>query len=352
MTALCRHFGVCGGCAYQDMADAEYRALKRALVVDALSRHGVEAPIGDVVEVPPATRRRASLKARKGEGGVHLGFHAARSHDIVDMQECLVLSPTLFKAVCGIREMLTVLLRPQETAELHLTETDIGVDLAFRWKRPNDTATLAELARWASKLKLARISAHNETVIELAKPSVRLGKADVLVPSDAFLQPTREGEAVLQAFVRDALSGAKRVADLFAGCGTFALPLAETARVHAVELDGPMLEALAAAARAMSGLKPITVERRNLFQRPLGESELVQFDAVVLDPPRAGALAQTQALARSKVKRIAYVSCDADSFARDARVMFDGGLRLVSVVPVDQFLWSSHIELVASFERA
>ena len=352
MTALCRHFGVCGGCAHQDMADTEYRALKRLLVLDALSRHGVEAPVAEVVEVPPGTRRRASLKVKRADGGVQLGFHAARSHDIVDMQECLVLSPSLSALVPRLREMLAALLRPRETADLHVTETDTGIDLSFRWKRPNDRATLAELARWTARLRLARISAHNETVVELAKPSIRLGKADVLVPSDAFLQPTREGEAALQAMVRDMLSGARRVADLFAGCGTFALPLADTARVHAVEIDAAMLGALAAAARTTPGLKPVTTEKRNLFQRPLSENELADFEAVVLDPPRAGALAQAQALVRSKVKRIAYVSCDADSFARDARVMIDGGLRLVSVVPVDQFLWSSHIELAASFERA
>ena len=149
-----------------------------------------------------------------------------------------------------------------------------------------------------------------------------------------------------------ALSGAKRVADLFAGCGTFALPLAERARVHAVDLDGAMLDALAGAARATSGLKPVTIEKRNLFRRPLNESELSAFDAFVLDPPRAGAVAQVRMLARSKAKRVAYVSCDAETFARDARVLIDGGLRLTRVLPVDQFLWSSHIELASTFERA
>lgn len=349
---VCRHFGVCGGCAHQDMADAEYRMLKRKLVVDALSRHGVAATVSDVVEVPPGTRRRASLKAKKGDGGALLGFHAAQSHNIVDMLECLVLSPALSVLVPRLREMLTSLLRPRETTNLHLTETATGVDLSFRWSRQNDSVTLAELARWATKLGLARVSAHNETVIELVRPSVRFGRADVLVPLDAFLQPTCEGEAILQTFVRDALSGAKRVADLFAGCGTFTLPLAEASRVHAVEIEASMLDALAGAARTTSGLKPVTTEKRNLFHRPLGESELAQFDAVVLDPPRAGALAQVQMLARSKIKRVAYVSCDAGSFARDARVMIDGGLRLGNVVPIDQFLWSSHIELAASFERA
>jgi 23S rRNA (uracil1939-C5)-methyltransferase len=351
VSALCRHFGVCGGCAHQDMADADYRAFKRGFVLDALARHGIDTAVEDIVEVPPATRRRATLKALKGEGGVALGFHAAGTHDISDLYKCLVLTPRLVALVPRLREMLEALLRTGEFAELRLTDTDTGIDLSLRWHKTNDAATVAELARWAAKLKLARVARHGETLIELVRPMVRLGKADVFIPSEGFLQPTREGEAALQAFVLAALSGAKRAADLFAGCGTFTLPLAERARVHAVEIEAPMLEALAAAARATSGLKPVTVEKRNLFHRPLNESELSTFDAVCLDPPRAGALAQVQMLARSKVRRVAYVSCDAETFARDARVMIDGGYRLARVQPVDQFLWSSHIELAAAFER-
>jgi 23S rRNA (uracil1939-C5)-methyltransferase len=351
VSVLCRHFGICGGCAHQDLADADYRAFKRGLVVDALARHGIGTVVEDMVEVPPATRRRATLKALKGEGGVALGFHAAGTHDIADLHECLVLTPRLALLVPRLREMLEALLRAGEFAELRLADTDGGVDLSLRWQKTNDAATLGELARWAAKLKLARVARHGETLIELARPMVCLGKAEVFVPSEAFFQPTREGEAALQAFVLAALAGAKRVADLFAGCGTFALVLAERARVHAVEIDAAMLEALAAAARATPGLKPVTIEKRNLFRRPLSESELAAYDAVVLDPPRAGALAQAHALARSKVKHVAYVSCDAETFARDARVLIDGGHRLARVLPVDQFLWSNHIELAASFER-
>ncbi len=349
--SACRHFGICGGCAHQDMADADYRALKRSLVADALSRHGVVASVEDIVEVPPATRRRATLKAAKGAQDVALGYHAARSHKIVDLLECPVLTPVRAALIPRLREMLAALLRPNEMAELELTDTDTGVDLAIGWKRSSSPAIIAECARWAAKLKLARITSGSKTLIELARPSVRLGKASVMLPPGAFLQPTREGEAALQGFVLDALLGAKRVADLFAGCGTFTFPMAEQARVHAVEIDAPMLDALSAAVRATPGLKPVTVEKRNLFRRPLSETELGAYDALCLDPPRAGALAQVQTLARSKIKRVAYVSCDADSFARDARVMIDGGYRLARVVPVDQFLWSSHIELAASFRR-
>ncbi|HEY0282471.1 MAG TPA: hypothetical protein VGC27_07600 [Rhizomicrobium sp.] len=346
---LCLHFGTCGGCAHQGMED--YHAFKRALVTDALARHGIEASVEEIVEVPPATRRRATFKALKGESGVALGFHGARTHDIVDMHECLVLTPRLVALVPNLREMLGTLLRQGEGAELRLADTDTGVDLSLRWQKTGDAATLAGLARWAAKLKLARVARHGETLIELARPSVRLGKAELFVPSEAFLQPTREGEAALQAFVLETLAKAKSVADLFSGCGTFALPLAGRARVHAVEIEGPMLEALAAAARVTSCLKPITVEKRNLFRRPLNENDLLAFDAVALDPPRAGALEQVRMLARSKLKRVAYVSCDAETFARDARILIDGGYSLTRVQPIDQFLWSNHIELAASFER-
>ena len=348
--SFCRHFGICGGCAHQDMMDVDYRALKHRMVSDALSRHGVDAVVGAVVEVPPGTRRRATLKAARHAQGVSLGYHAMRSHDIVDLLECPVLTPALAAIIPGLREMSAAVLRAGESIELHLTDTDSGIDLSIA--RANDTATIAELARWATKLKLARIVLGAETAIMLAQPEIVFGKATVMFPPGGFLQPTRPGEAALQNFVQDALSGAKRIVDLFAGCGTFALVLAQQARVHAVEIDTPMLDALAAAGRAATGLKPVTVEKRNLFKRPLSETELGECDAVCLDPPRSGALAQVQSLARSKIKRVAYVSCDAASFARDARVMIDGGYRLAAVNPVDQFLWSSHIELAASFRRA
>jgi 23S rRNA (uracil1939-C5)-methyltransferase len=347
---FCPHFGICGGCLHQDVPDTDYRALKRRLVLDALSRHGLETEVAEIVEVPPGTRRRAVLKAVKGEGTT-LGFHAARSHDIIDLLECRVLTPALAAHLPRLRAMLAALLAPGEDAELRLTETDNGIDLGLRWRRPNDPPTLAALAEWAGKLGLVRISAHGETVVSLGKPSVHLGKAEVTLPPETFLQPTRPGEAVLQDFVRQALQGAKCVADLFCGCGTFTFPLAEKARVHAVELEATMLDALAAAAKNTPGLKPITTEKRNLFRRPLGEFELNGYDGLCLDPPRAGALEQVRLLARSKLARIAYVSCDADSFARDARLLIEGGYALKRVQPVDQFLWSAHIELAGEFVR-
>ena len=347
---ICRHFGVCGGCAFQDMPDDAYRALKRSSVVDALARQGIaDADVRDVVAVPPFTRRRASFKIAKRVGAVQIGFHAAGSHAIVDMHECLVLTPALFGSVAPLREIMAVILADGEHAELHATDTDSGLDLAIRWQRKLNTAITSQFARWASQHKVARVTANGHMLVELAAPSVTFGKAHVVLPVGSFLQPTREGEAVLLEKVREALKNAKAIADFFSGCGTFALPLAEQARVHALDSEKSALSALAAAARATGGLKPVTTEARDLFKIPLSGDELKPFDAVLLDPPRAGAQAQVRALAAAHIRRIAYVSCNPDSFARDARILTDAGYRMGAITPVDQFLWSSHIELVAAF---
>lgn len=351
-TLLCRHFGRCGGCAHQDMPDDAYRALKRSTVVEALAQHGLyDCDVAELVAVGPGTRRRAVFKAAKVGGAVALGFHATASHDIVDMHECRVLTPALFALTSGLRQMLAALLRDGEKTDVAVCETANGADVTLALKRRPDAAMTAEAARWAARLTLARLSCNDDVLAELAPPQVAIGAARVRLPRDGFLQPSAEGEAILQARVCEALAGAKAVADLFAGCGTFALPLAEAARVHAVDADGAALAALAAAARTAARLKPVTTQTRNLFKLPLGEAELRPFDAVVLDPPRAGALAQARLLAGCGVRRIAYVSCNPASFARDARVLVAGGYALATVVPVDQFLWSSHIELVATFAR-
>jgi 23S rRNA (uracil1939-C5)-methyltransferase len=350
---LCRHFGICGGCLYQDMPDDAYRALKRDGIARALAQNGFgDAVIEDTIEVAPKTRRRATLKIAKRDGAVVIGFHARESHTIVDMRECLVLTPGLFALVQQMRPMMDALLNDGDNAEAAITETDTGFDLSFRWNKPVTTSRTAEIARWAQQLKFARISSGKDVLIELMAPSIRFGKAVVKLPRDAFLQPTHEGEAVLQAKVLEGIANAKSVADLFAGCGTFSLVLAEHARVHAVELEAPMLDALSAAARGTQGLKPVTTEKRDLFKVPLGGNELAKYDAVVLDPPRIGAERQCMELAKSKIRRVVYVSCNPVTFARDARALVNGGYRLGAISPVDQFLWSSHTELVASFTRA
>ncbi len=352
MNALCRHFGTCGGCLYQDQPDEAYRARKRKLVVDALAKAGLDAEVGDVVPVAPGTRRRATLKAAKSAGVTSLGFYAASSHDIVDMQECLVLTPRLFALVPHLRDMMGVLLGDGEKAELHVTDADNGADVAIRWTKPHTTALVAAAAQWARRLKFARLTANGELLFLSEVPLVTIGAVQVPLPVESFLQATAEGEALLQAKVLEGTKGAKSVLDLFAGVGTFALPLAARAKVHAVEADAAALAALAEAVRHAAKLKPVTTERRDLYKLPLTSPELARFDCVILDPPRAGASAQAKELAKSALKRLVYLSCNAASFARDAKVLTDAGFRAGTVSPIDQFLWSSHIEVAATFTRA
>jgi 23S rRNA (uracil1939-C5)-methyltransferase len=346
----CPHFGTCGGCSLQDLTPDDYAAVKRAAVQNALIKAGVTAEVLAPVIVPPRSRRRAVFKIKSLPQGLHIGFHAAKSHTVIDMHHCDVLTPGLFALVAGLRQRLEPLFGVGETAELHVTETDSGFDCAFRWRAVLTPTLTAALSSALSGLGIARLTMGGETVFETAAPAVTLGGVKVALPPDPFLQSTAEGEAALQARVLDIVRKAKTVADLFSGIGTFALPLARKARVHAVEHDAPALAALAQASKS-AGLKPVTTEVRDLFKLPLMPAELNAYDAVVLDPPRAGAQAQAGMLARSRVPAIAYVSCDAAAFARDAALLTASGYKIGPVTPIDQFLWSSHIELVAGFMR-
>ena len=351
MTPRCIHFGVCGGCILQNLDETRYQAHKREVIVRALTKRRLNADVADVVSVPPATRRRAVFKIAKRQGATELGFHALKSHIIVDMHECLVLTSPLVGLAAGLRTLLNDVLANGQNAEAHVTEANNGIDIAFRSNVQMKPAIAAAFGAWAPQSGTIRVTWNGALAFERAVPTVRFGAADVKLPPHSFLQPTAAGEAALVARILSAMAGAKSIVDLFAGCGTFALSLAKYARVHAVEKEEAMLAALLAAARATPGLKPITAAKRDLFKVPLNASELARFDAVTLDPPRAGAEKQVMQLAKSKVERIAYVSCNAESFARDARILVDGGYGMGTVTPVDQFLWSEHIELVAAFAR-
>jgi 23S rRNA (uracil1939-C5)-methyltransferase len=333
------------------MSPDDYRELKRQIVGNSLAREGLsDVDVRLIVEIRSATRRRATFKVAKSGGVTLLGFHAAESHIIVDMQECRVLTPALARLVPSLREMMAERLKEGQEAELYVIQTDNGLDIALHGVHPNAEAT-KWAAHWADKLRLTRVTVGDQILVEMAAPTLRIGRADIRLPPLAFVQPTREGEAILQDLVLEGAARAKNIADLFAGVGTFALRLAERARVQAVDSDGPALKALGDAARMAQGLKPVTVLKRDLFRVPLGAGELKPFDAVVLDPPRAGAEQQARELAPSKVPLVMYVSCNPQSFARDARLLVAGGYRLGAVTPVDQFVWSSHIELVACFSR-
>jgi 23S rRNA (uracil1939-C5)-methyltransferase len=246
---------------------------------------------------------------------------------------------------------MQTILREGEQAELHLTEADNGFDLSLKMKRAGTPAVIAQIAQRAAQVGLIRVTAANEPLAEFDVPRLRIGNADVRLPPEAFLQSTAESERFLQTYVAENIGKAKFVADLFCGIGTFALPLAALTKVQAFDSNGEMIEALTAAARAAKGLKPLAAERRDLFRRPITASELNAFDAVVLDPPHAGAAAQVEQIAKSRVGRVIYVSCNPASFARDARTLIDGGFRLAAVTSVDQFLWSAQLELAARFER-
>lgn len=311
---------------------------------------GVTAEVLAPILVPPQSRRRAVFKIKSLAEGLHIGFHAARSHSIVDMHQCEVLTPGLFALVGKLRVALERQMGVGEAAELHVTQTETGFDAAFRWKRNLTPGLTAELSRALAGLGIARLSLNGEIIFETTAPRLTLGTAALLLPPNPFLQSTAEGELALQERVLKIAGKAKKIADLFSGVGTFALPLARKAQVHAVEQDASALAALAAAAKT-PGLKPVTTEVRDLFKLPLTAAEMSAYDAVVLDPPRAGAEAQARQLAKSKVPVIAYVSCDAASFAHDAAILVGVGYKIGPVTPVDQFLWSSHIELVAGFVR-
>lgn len=352
MTPLCAHFGVCGGCAFQDLPDDECRALKHRAVCNALGQVGLDASCVDLPRaVSPGSRRRATLAVTLRDGAAQIGFRARRSHAVTDLRECHVLTPALVSLVQSFRDIVPSLLGEGEDSELRITETESGADLDAAFPRRSTSDITALLARWTARENVARVTVNGRVVVQLATPQVKLAGVTVALPERAFLQPTCEGEDILQVHVRDAVGSAKRVVDLFAGCGTFTLAVARTASVHAADSDATALAALAAAARHASGLKPVTTEVRDLFRLPLQAREFDRFDAAVLDPPRAGALAQAKNLAGSRIGRICYVSCDPQSFARDARALADSGFELGWVRPVDQFVWSSHIELVALFER-
>ncbi len=337
MSERCVHFGVCGGCTLQDLPQDAYRALKRETIVRTLARQGLGgADVADVVSVPPATRRRAVFKIARQDGNTSVGFRALKSHAIVDMQQCFVLTPRLVRLASRLRRLMQGILADGQHAEAHVSEADNGIDIAFRASVQLKPALTRAFAEAATDMDVIRVLWNGALAFENAVPRVRFGMADVDLPPQSFLQPVRAGEETLLAHVRDAVKGARSIADLFSGCGTISLPLAERARVHAVEKDAAMLAALLAAARKTPGLKPVTGAARDLFKVPL---------------KRAGAHAQVAQLARSKVARVAYVSCGVASFSRDARVLVDGGYRMGTVTPVDQFLWSEHIELVAGFTR-
>ncbi len=347
---ICQYFGVCGGCALQHWQAESYRAWKRDLVVAALMHEGIEAPVGDLIDAHGEGRRRAVLHARRTSEGATVGFMAHRSHTLVAIDRCPVLAPALARAFAIGERIALQLATKDKPLDLQFTATGGGLDVDVRGSGPLNAAVRSSLAKIAAEERLARLTRHGETVAQLAEPLLRIGAVRVMLPPGAFLQATVAGENALAAIVSEAAKGASKIADLFCGVGTFALRLATSARVLAVDSDEAAVNALARAAKA-PGLKPAETATRDLFRRPLATAEFKGFDGVMLDPPRQGAEAQVRALARSAVPRLIYVSCNPASFSRDARILCDGGYQLTGVTPVDQFRYSPHVELVGIFNQ-
>jgi 23S rRNA (uracil1939-C5)-methyltransferase len=349
---ICPHFGVCGGCAMQHLADESYRCWKRDLVVTALSQAGVDAPVAPLIDAHGDGRRRVVLHARRGTHEVlQVGFSAARAHHIVPIDRCPILAKSLDGALNAAWAIAEILDSARKPLDIQFTATEQGLDVDIRGSGALKAPAMAALAGVAQRYDFARLTRHGELIAQMRTPALRMGGATVPLPPGAFLQATVAGEAVLSRLVLECATGPDQIADLFAGVGTFALRLAAHARVAAFDEDESAIRALARAASGAAGLKPVHAERRDLFKAPLGAAELNRFDAVVFDPPRQGASLQSREIAASRVATVVAVSCNPGTFARDIRHLIDGGYRLLAVIPVDQFRYSSHVEIVAHLQR-
>lgn len=348
---ICPHYAQCGGCAVQTLAFDAYAQWKRGLVETALRNAGLSLDIGPLIDAHGAGRRRVTFHARMERGVARIGFMAARSHDIVEIDACPLLVAELAGALAAARALAQILASRGKPLDLSFTATPEGMDVDLRGPGPLEEHETRALIAAAKTHDLARLSNHGRLVALRAAPWVEIGRARVPLPPGAFLQATQAGEAALANEVLAATKDAKRVADLFCGLGAFALRIAENARVSAYDNAAPAIDAMLAGARGAKGLRPLEGAARDLFNRPLTAMELNEFDAVVFDPPRAGALMQAQDIARSQVRTVVAISCSAQSFARDAAILLKGGYLPGAVAPVDQFRFSPHVEIIAVFSR-
>ena len=345
----CAHARICGGCLMQHAADPYVANWKQDIVKGALAGQGLSTLFRPIVTSPPRSRRRATLAARRTKGGVLLGFHARASDTLVAVPNCQLLHPDLIATFPALESLVKIGGSRSSEMTLTVTRSLAGPDVVVTGAKPADATLQMDLARLAEAQGFARLTWNGEMVALRAQPMQRFGRAMVAPPPGAFLQATAEGEAALLQAISLAIGSARKITDLFAGVGSFSLPLAERAEVHAVEGEAAMVAALDKAARGTEGLRRVTVEVRDLFRRPLEPDEFKGVEAVVIDPPRAGAEAQTHALAGAKIPVIAAVSCNPVTFARDARILINAGYSLDWVQVVDQFRWSSHVELAARF---
>jgi 23S rRNA (uracil1939-C5)-methyltransferase len=344
------YFGTCGGCALQHWALPKQQEWKRQRVIEALAAVGIETTVNPIIDAHGEGRRRIVLHARRQGGMLKVGFAAARSHDIVPIERCPILAPSMAGSIEAARAIAEAI-GGAKPLDVQITASDNGLDIDVRGSGALNSAATTALAKVAEAHRLARITRHGETVAQRAQPTLTVDGIAVPLPPGAFLQATTAGETTLAALVLEYTGSAKNVADLFCGIGPFALRLAKKARVTAADSDQAAVDALKRGVAGGKGLKPVAAEARDLFRRPLVPIELNKFEVVVFDPPRQGALAQARELAGSKVPTVVAVSCDADSFARDAKILADGGYIIDTVTPVDQFRYSAHVEIVARFRK-
>ncbi|MBX4896444.1 class I SAM-dependent RNA methyltransferase [Rhizobium bangladeshense] len=354
----CRHFGpdgvngTCGGCTLQHLADGPYRDFKRQLVIDALKSKGLTPDVGEIVPARPGERRRLVFAARRTERDMLIGFNQAESHHIVAIEECPISSAGIVARLPAIKAIAASLATSAEPFRVAVLETLSGLDIAAdEIKKLSDPQRRKAIETVLGLRGIARVTVNGEILVEPSKPLIDFGGVSVSPPPGGFAQATKPAEEAMAELVLAHAGKAKRIADLFAGAGTFSLRLARIGRVHAVEAEAKALAALDQAARKTQGLKPVTIEKRDLFRRPLMTQEFKPYDAVVFDPPRAGAEFQCKELARSAVKKIAAVSCNPLTLARDLAILVEGGYRVTGVTPIDQFLWASHVEVVATLEK-
>ena len=350
VTPFCPHFGTCGGCAIQHWETERYRAWKRDIVIETLAQAKLACDVYPLIDAHGLGRRRITLHARMGTHDVlKVGFAAANSHDIIPVDRCPILDPGLSGALDAGWAVAEPLISIGKPLDIQITTTDSGLDIDVRGSGPLPAPMIATLSRIAEQHRLARLTRHGELVLMRTPPTITIGTAQVTLPPGSFLQATVAGEETLAALVAEHCRRAKHIADLFCGVGPFALRLAAKARIAAFDNDEGAVTALQKAATSTSGLKPVKAQARDLFRRPLMPQELRDYEAIVFDPPRQGAQAQVLQLAASKVPVVIAVSCNVATFARDARILIDGGYRLEGVTPVDQFRHTPHVELVARF---
>ncbi|WP_454715699.1 class I SAM-dependent RNA methyltransferase [Caulobacter segnis] len=354
----CKHFGHCGGCALQHWAAEPYLGWKAEQIRVQLSMEGLETQILPTFAAPPASRRRVALHARRGSKGqgALLGFKERRSWNLVPLAECPVTDPRIIAALPALARLAEPFLEhPKSAPTLHVTLTATGLDIDVTGVERKSGGLSADArmraAMAASDGDFARVTLAGETVYGARQPLVKLGPAVVALPPGSFLQAVPAAERAMVAFAVAESQGASRIADLYCGVGTFTFRLAEVGAVHAAEMSPQAVAALKSAIGAAPGLKPINAEARDLVKRPVLSTELAKTDVVVIDPPRAGAAEQTVEIAKSKVAKVVSVSCNPATFAKDGRALVDAGFRLEKVLPVDQFVWSPHIELVGVFTR-